>query len=104
MPDLAIPERTPYPSDLTDEQWALIEPFVSAVGGGPKEQVHPRREVVNAILYVTRTGVQWRFLPHDLPDWQSVYHSFRNRPASDVAGGIAGVAVVVDPGRNVEAG
>ncbi|RZJ07651.1 MAG: IS5 family transposase [Acidovorax sp.] len=72
-----MPSRTPYPSDLTDEQWALIEPFVGAVGGGPKEQVHPRREVVNAILYVTRTGVQWRFLPHDLPDWQSVYHYFR---------------------------
>jgi transposase len=49
----------------------------SAIGGGPKEQVHPRREVVNAILYVTRTGVQWRYLPHDLPDWQSVYHYFR---------------------------
>ncbi|MBU8898911.1 IS5 family transposase [Corallococcus sp. M34] len=77
MPDLAMPERTPYPSDLTDEQWAHIERFVRAVGGGPKEQVHPRREVVNAILYVSRTGVQWRYLPHDLPDWQSVYHYFR---------------------------
>ncbi|NNB87806.1 transposase [Corallococcus exiguus] len=39
--------------------------------------MHPRREVVNAILYVTRTGVQWQYLPHDIPDWQSVYHYFR---------------------------
>ncbi|XXF76527.1 IS5 family transposase [Myxococcaceae bacterium GXIMD 01537] len=77
MADLPMPGRKPYPTDLTDEQWALIEPFVESVGGGPKDQVHPRREVVNAILYVTRTGVQWRYLPHDLPDWQSVYHYFR---------------------------
>lgn len=72
-----MPRRQAYPSDLTDAQWRLIAPFVGPVGGGPKEQVHPRREVVNAILYVVRTGVQWRFLPHDLPDWQSVYHYFR---------------------------
>src|SRR5688572_26775042 len=77
MADLPMPERKPYPSDLTDAQWALIEPVVGPVGGGPKEQVHPRREIVNAFLYVVRTGVQWRFLPHDLPDWQSVYHSYR---------------------------
>lgn len=71
-----MPSRKRYPTDLTDEQWALVEPFVQASEGGPQEQLHPRREVVNAILYITHTGAQWRYLPHDLPDWQLVYHYF----------------------------
>jgi putative transposase len=76
MSDLPMPTRKPYPTDLTDEQWVLIEPFVQASECGPQEQLHPRREVVNAILYITHTGAQWRYMPHDLPDWQSVYHYF----------------------------
>ncbi|WP_434384872.1 IS5 family transposase [Melittangium boletus] len=71
-----MPERQSYPTDLTDEQWALVEPFVRACHCGPQEVLHPRREVVNALLYIKRTGVQWRYMPHDLPDWQSVYHYF----------------------------
>jgi len=68
-----------YPSDLSDAQWELIEPFVRVNEAklGPQEVVHARREVVNAILYRTRTGCQWRYLPHDFPDWQSVYHYFQ---------------------------
>jgi putative transposase len=76
MSDLPMPSRKPYPTDLTDEQWALVEPFVQASACGPQEQLHPRREVVNAILYITHTGAQWRYMPHDLPDWQLVYHYF----------------------------
>lgn len=76
MSDLPMPSRKPYPTDLTDEQWELLEPFVRASECGPQEQLHPRREVVNAILYITHTGAQWRYMPHDLPDWQVVYHYF----------------------------
>ena len=54
----------------------MLEPFVRASGCGPQEQVHPRREVVNAILYITHTGAQWRYMPHDMPDWQLVYQHF----------------------------
>ncbi len=71
------PARARYPSDLTDAQWELLEPFVRGNPVGPQPVVHSRREVVNAILYVSRTGVQWRYLPHDFPDWQSVYSYFR---------------------------
>jgi len=67
----------PYPSDLTDAQWELVEPFVRGNPFGPQPVVHSRRAVLNAILYVTHTGVQWRYLPHDFPDWQSVYSYFR---------------------------
>jgi len=76
MSDLPMPSREPYPTDLTDEQWALIEPFVQASSCGPQEQRYPRREVVNAILYINHTGAQWRYMPHDLPDWALVYHYF----------------------------
>ncbi|MFL5357968.1 IS5 family transposase [Archangium sp.] len=76
MSDISRPDRKPYLSDLTDAQWALIEPFVRASECGPQEVLHSRREVVNAILYIAHTGAQWRYLPHDLPDWQLVYHYF----------------------------
>ena len=65
-----------YPSDLTDEQWQLIEPLMPPVSrfGRPREVC--RRQVVNAILYVNRTGCQWRQLPSDFPKWRTVYHLF----------------------------
>jgi putative transposase len=65
-----------YPSDLTDEQWQLIEPLLPPASrvGRPREVC--RRQVVNAILYVNRTGCQWRLLPHDFPNWQTVYDLF----------------------------
>lgn len=75
-PSAPAAPRQPYPSDLTDAQWALVEPFVRGNPVGPQPTVHSRREVLNAIFYVTKTGVQWRYLPHDFPDWQSVYSYF----------------------------
>src|SRR3990170_2595504 len=66
----------PYPSDLTDEQWALIEPMVPVKPGG-RPAKHPRRRIVEAILYVNRTGCAWRLLPHDFPPWESVYGYFK---------------------------
>jgi putative transposase len=76
MSQLPMPQRKPYPSDLTDAQWELIEPFVRASHCGPQQVLYSRREVVNAILWITRTGAQWRYMPHDFPDWQLVYHYF----------------------------
>jgi len=72
------PSRAPYPSDLSDEQWDLIEDLI------PKPNPHPnfpkdeyaRQEIVNAILYLLRTGCQWRHLPHDFPRWSLVAHYF----------------------------
>ena len=69
--------RTRYPSDLTDAQWGVLEPLVPAVKSGGRPPIHERREIMNAILYVLRTGCSWRSLPHDLPSWQTVYDYFR---------------------------
>jgi putative transposase len=68
--------RKPYPTDLTDEQWNILEPLVPAPRPGPQPVKHTRREILNAILYVDRAGCQWRMLPHDFPPWQSVYGYF----------------------------
>jgi len=65
-----------YPSDTSDEQWALIEPLLPQVKTGGRPEKHPRRAVVDAILYVVRTGCSWRQLPADFPPWQTVYWYF----------------------------
>jgi putative transposase len=65
----------PYPSDLTDEQWALVEPLIPVYPGGRPRKT-PMREVVNAIFYVLRTGCPWRFLPKDFPPKSTVWGYF----------------------------
>lgn len=68
-----------YPSDLTDEQWELIAPLLPPARTGPRAgrpEKHPRRRIVDAILYVTRTGCPWRYLPKDFPPWETVYWYF----------------------------
>ncbi len=69
--------RHAYPTDLTDAQWAILEPFVPAPKPGGRPAMHPRREIVNAMLYVLRGGIAWRLLPHEFPPWQTVYDYFR---------------------------
>lgn len=80
----SMPKRRPYPSDLSDARWELIEPVLSAWRferggmapdfGRPPE--HDLRDIMEAILYVDRTGVQWRYLPHDFPHRNTVYGYF----------------------------
>jgi putative transposase len=68
--------RKQYPSDLTDAEWMMLAPLLPP----PKRLGRPatieRREVVNAILYVLRTGCQWRYLPEGFPNWNTVYWYF----------------------------
>ena len=71
--------RKPYPTDLTDEQWGLVAPHLPPARGNRRVDV---REVVNAILYITRGGCQWRMMPHDLPNWKTV-HEYHARWAFD---------------------
>ena len=68
--------RASYPTDLTDAEWQLLEPLVPPARPGGRPAKYSRREVVNGIRYVLRTGCAWRLLPHDLPPWQLVYHYF----------------------------
>ena len=71
-------QRRCYPTDLSDDEWAVRGPVVPAVKTGGRPADHARREIVNAIGYVLRTGCQWRNLPHDFPPWGTVYTYYRN--------------------------
>ncbi len=74
--------RKPYPTDLKDKEWAKIEHLVpqpksggkATAGGRPPK--YERREVLNALFYMTKSGCTWRMLPHDLPPWEVVYMYF----------------------------
>ena len=68
--------RAVYPTDMTDAEWRILEPLIPPVKPSGRPAKYSRREVVDAIRYVLRTGCAWRLLPHDLPPWQLVYHYF----------------------------
>jgi putative transposase len=69
-------KREKYPTDLTDAQWERLSALVPQAKPGPQPVLHERREIVNAILYVVRSGCPWRMLPHDLPPYRIVFHYF----------------------------
>jgi len=71
-PDAGMGTRRQYPTDLTDEQWHILEPMIPPEKHGGRHRTVNMREVVNAILYILRTGCQWRNLPHDFPPWGTV--------------------------------
>src|SRR5919197_2995044 len=69
--------RPPYPTDLSDQERALIKLLVPDAKPGGRPEAYPKREILNAIFYLLRSGCSWRMLPHDLPPWRIVYHYFR---------------------------
>jgi putative transposase len=73
-----VSARSPYPTDLSDDEWRILEPLVPDAKPGGRPRAHKTRELLNAIFYVLRGGCAWRLLPHDfyLP-WQTAYHYFR---------------------------
>ena len=71
-------EALKYPSDMTTEQWNVIKHLFENQKKGKHLQVHTKREFINAVLYINKTGCQWRQLPHDFPNWKTVY-SFYER-------------------------
>jgi transposase len=75
MPPTA-PAKRRYSTDLTDEQWDLIRSLVVRDRRTGRPTVVNLREVVNALLYLTRTGCQWRLLPTDFPNWNTVRYYF----------------------------
>jgi len=69
--------RAPYPSDLTDPEWAVLEPLVPPAKPGGRPRRWPMRDVLDAVFYVVRGGIAWRALPHEYPPWKTVYHYHR---------------------------
>ncbi len=70
-------KRKPYPSDLSDKGWAILEPLIPPAAPGGRPRTTDMREVVDAIFYRNRNGCTWRALPHDFPPWSTVYNYFK---------------------------
>jgi putative transposase len=69
--------RRAYPTDLSDAEFACLEPSLPPPKRRGRPRLHPVREVLDAVFYVVRTGCQWRLLPHEFPPWRTIDHYFR---------------------------
>lgn len=65
--------RTSYPSDVTDDEWAFVAPYLTLMDEHAPQRRHDLREVFNALCFLVRTGAPWRYLPHEFPPWAAVY-------------------------------
>src|SRR5918999_6405819 len=65
--------RKPYPSDVSDEEWMFVAPYLALVREDAPQREYDLREVLNGLRWVLRTGSAWRYMPHDLPPWEAVY-------------------------------
>ena len=70
-------QRKPYSTDVSNPQWAILEPLIPAPKTGGRPRTVDMREIINAIFYILASGCAWRLMPHDLPPWSTVYHYFR---------------------------
>ena len=75
--------RKAYPSDVSDEEWALIAPYLTLMSEDAPQREHSMREVFNGLRWIARTGAPWRMMAHDLPPWFTVY---QQSPAVDKSG------------------
>ncbi len=66
-------ERRAYPSDVSDDEWAFVAPYLTLMTEEAPQRQHSLREVFNGLRYIVRTGMQWRYMPNDLPPWHTVY-------------------------------
>src|SRR5215217_1212612 len=69
--------RKLYPSDVSDEEWAFVAPYLALVREDAPQRNHDLREVFNGLRWIMRTGSAWRYMPHDLPPWEAVYQQTR---------------------------
>jgi transposase len=75
--------RTPYPSDVGDEEWSFVAPYLTLLSEDASQRKYALREVFNAVRYIVRTGAHWRMMPHDLPPWPLVYQQMRRWMAAE---------------------
>ncbi len=66
------PVRPPYPTDVSDEEWAFIAPYLALVREDAPQRRSALREVFNGLRWLVRAGAEWRLLPHDFPRWEAV--------------------------------
>jgi Putative transposase of IS4/5 family (DUF4096) len=75
--------RKPYPSDVSDDEWASVAPYLTLLSEDVSQRKYDVREVFKGLRYLVKTGVHWRMLPHDLPPWPVVYQQMRRWLAAE---------------------
>ena len=80
---VAILGKKLYPTDLSIEQWRILDPLIPPAKHGGRHREHQMIRIINAIIYKVKTGCQWRLLPNDYPPWRTVYEYFRNWSLDD---------------------
>ncbi len=76
--------RKPYPTDVSDDEWAFVAPYLALVREDAPQRRHDLREVFNAVRWLVHTGAPWRYLPGDFPPWEAVYQQTRRWLAAGV--------------------
>jgi putative transposase len=71
-------QRKAYDTDVSDQEWSLLQPTLPKAKHGGRPREAEMREIINGLFYLTKTGCQWRNMPHDFPPWQTIYTYFRN--------------------------
>ena len=74
---METPTRKPYASDVSDDEWAFVAPYLTLMDEAAPQRRHELREVFNGLRFIARGGLQWRLMPHDLPPWEAVYQQTR---------------------------
>ena len=68
-----MPNRKPYPTDVSEEEWAFVAPYLALVREDAPQRTHDLRKVFDALRWIVRAGAPWRMLPNDFPPWEAVY-------------------------------
>src|SRR5262245_61259934 len=76
--------RRPYPTDVADEEWALVAPYLTLMDPDSPQREHSLRDLFDALRWIVRAGAPWRLLPHDFPPWSAVYQQARRWMAAGV--------------------
>src|SRR5213592_5020342 len=78
------PSRTPYPTDVSDDEWAFVAPYLTLLPEDAGQRTYSLREVFNGLRWIVRAGAPWRLMPNDLPPWHTVYQQTRRWIAAGV--------------------
>jgi len=81
---MELPTRKAYPTDVSDEEWAFVAPYLTLMSEEARQRRHDLREVFNGLRFIVRSGLQWRLMPHDLPPWWVVSQQTRRWLATGV--------------------
>jgi transposase len=76
--------RRPYPSDVSDEEWAFVAPYLTLMDPDAPQREYPLRDLFNGLRWMVRTGAPWRYIPNDFPPWTAVYQQARRWIAAGV--------------------